>query len=237
MKRLLLFFIFITHIGYTQTEDDSALYFSEALFTHLPKYEQKSKLAYYQRDYAEAERLFDSLVNFCLSGSYMNNFKFRNLKKKEVELYNYNKPVYFITYASWCVQGKGEISALNELAKKYSKKIDFVVLYWNNYKIAKKEAKKFSEDISVVYVDETRNEGAYIVKQLKHSLGLPTCFLLSADKKVLDIRRSLFLPYDISKKESFDRNYKDIENSISQHLLEQGLEEEIELAENTILPK
>ena len=193
-------------------------------------------MAYQHRDYAEAERLFDSLVNSCLSGSTMDNFKFRDLHQKDVHLYEYEKPVYLITYASWCVPGKGEIPALNELARKYSEKVDFVVLFWDDYKTVRKEARKFSDDISVVYVDETQNGGAYVVKELKHSLGLPTCFLLSAEKKVMDIRRSLFLPYQLPKEESIDKNYQVMEDAIAQYLIKNKTTQASELADNSIAP-
>lgn len=236
MKKLLLVFLLFSGLTYSQSEKQSKLFFSEALSLHLPKYNQKASRAYAHRDYAEAEHLFDSLVNFCLSGSYMDNFRFHDLHKKAVHLYEYQKPVYLITYASWCVPGKGEIPALNELAGKYSEKIDFVVLFWDDYKTVRKEARKFSKDISVVYVDENRNDGAYVVKELKHSLGLPTCFLLSAEKKVMEIRRSLFLPYQASKEESVSKNYRVMEDAIAQYLIKDETPQASELADNSIVP-
>lgn len=193
---------------------------------HLPKYEKKAKKAYRQRDYERAENLFDSLVNNKLSGSYMNNFKFRNLRRKEIALSDFKKPVYLLTYASWCVPGKGEIPALNKLTEKYKDKIDFVVLFWDKRKTTKKLAKNYHRNISVLYVDETQNESAFVVQQLKHSLGLPTCFLLGADKEILKIQRSLFHPFQISKKESFEMNFETIDNEITTHLIPASTQEE-----------
>lgn len=232
MRKIVLLFILFSPTLFAQQKEDERLYFSEALYTHLPKYEQKAKQAYRYRDYERAEELFDSLVNFSLSGSYMNNFKFRSLKKKEVSLYDFEKPVYLITYASWCIPGKGEIPALNKMAEKYHDKIDFIVLYWDDPKIVKKKAKEFSDHINVVYVDESKNSGGFVVKQLKHSLGLPTCFLLDKEKRIEDIRRNPSSAYASSKEESFNRNFRAIEEGISTHLIPDN--DRMDLAENSI---
>ena len=40
------------------------------------------------------------------------------------------KPIFLVTYAAWCVPGKGEILALNKLAKEFHKEIEFVVIVW-----------------------------------------------------------------------------------------------------------
>lgn len=220
MVRLLLLLFLLNLATYAQAQqEEKKIFFSEALAMHLPKYEKKAKDAYRLRNYNEAQRLFDSLVEFGLNGSYMNNFKFYQLNKKQLRLYDFKKPVYFITYASWCVTSKGEIPALNELAGKYHKEIDFVVLFWDNRETSKKAAKEYNEHIKILYVDEMDNKDAFVISHLKHSLGLPTTFLLSADKKILDIRRGITHPYGRSLNESFDMNYNEIFEGIANHLL------------------
>lgn len=149
----------------------------------------------------------------------MDNFKFQGLKKKEVSLYDYKKPIFLITYASWCIPGKGEIPAINELASAYKEKIDFVVLFWDKKDKVKQLAKKFSSNISIVYVDESKNNGAYVVKQLKHSLGLPTCFLLDKDKRIREIRRSVFPSMHTEEETAYRENYIALETSISKNLI------------------
>lgn len=234
MRKILLIIIIIfcsPTLNAQLLEQGSKLYLSQALFKYLPKYTKKANAAYRHRDYKEAERLFDSLVDFSLKGSYMDDFKFYNLKKKEVSIYDFKKPVYLLTYASWCVPGKGEIPALNKLADKYHTQIDFVVLYWDSRKNVKDIAKQYSDNIQVVYVDETSNHGAFTVKQLKHSLGLPTCYIMDGNKKIMDISRKVSLPYNTSKEESYKITYQAIENNITDSLLQK---EEIELAENIL---
>jgi thiol-disulfide isomerase/thioredoxin len=223
MKRLLLLFFIIFGINIqAQSEKNDKLYFSDALVMHLPKYNKEAKAAYKYRQYEEADRLFDKFVETKLQGTYIDDFKLLNLKDKEVALYDYKKPVYLLTYASWCIPGKGEIPALNELAEKYQEKIDFVILFWDKKETAKELSKQFNSHINVLYVDETRNNHSYVVENLKHSLGLPTCYLIAEDREIMDIRRSVFHPFDISKEESFQLNYEAIDSAITNNLIEKS---------------
>lgn len=204
----------------TFSQEEDPIFFSEALSIHLPKYEEKAKQAYRFKNYERGRKLFDSLVKNGLNGSYMDNFTFYKLNSKPVSLYELKKPVYLITYATWCVSTKGEIPALNELAKKYSDRIDFVIIFWDSRKSTKNAAKEYHSSIKVLYVDELENKDAFVVKQLKHSLGLPTTFLLDGTKKILDIRRGVSHSYDKSMEESLDANYNSIYEGIANHLLQ-----------------
>lgn len=213
-----LFLLFLVIPIFAQQEENKT-FFTEALGLHLPKYKIKSEDAYAHRDYAEGVRLFDSLVEYGLNGSFMNDFHFNKLNSKEISLYDFKKPVYLITYASWCVSTEGEVPAINELANKYSDEIDFVILYWDDQKTTKKIAKSYNKNINVVYVNELNNRNAHVVSQLKHSLGLPTTFLIDKDKKILDIRRGVTHSFNKSFEESFDLNYNSIYDGIANHLL------------------
>ncbi|MCM8570786.1 redoxin domain-containing protein [Gramella jeungdoensis] len=219
MKKLLLVLLFIGPSIFSQQNLQDRTFFSEALFQHLSDYNKKADLAYRFNQYDKAKELFEDFTNKHLEGSYMDNFKFHNLKKKEVQLYDYDRPVFLITYASWCIPGKGEIPALNELAAQYKGEIDFVILFWDKREKAKELAEQFSSDVSIVYVDETENNGAYVVKQLKHSLGLPTCFLLSNDKKIMEIRRSVFPALNTDPETAYRENFIALETSISKNLI------------------
>ncbi|MDT0690232.1 thioredoxin family protein [Salegentibacter sp. F188] len=228
MRKLLLVFLLLTgYISRPQAEKDDKVYFSEALAMHLPKYEKEARNAYRVNDYERGSALFDSLVKNSLRNSYIDNFRFYNLRKKPVQLYEFKKPVYLITYSSWCVQGKGEIPAINKLANKYKDQIDFVVLFWDKFSTVKDIAKKFNKYIKVVYVDERKNSDPFIIKNLKHSLGLPNYFLISGDKRIEDIRRSVFLPYNASEEKSYELNYELIEEGISNHLITHVHKEDI----------
>lgn len=223
VRILLLIFTSFLVFKTSAQQGEEKVFFTEALALHLPKYERKAKDAYFYRDYERGKELFDSLVNFQLGGSYMDNFKFYSLKGKVTSLYEFKKPVYLITYASWCVTSKGEIPALNEMAEKYSAEIDFVVLFWDDQKAAKAAAKAYNKAITVVYVDELQNKNPYVIRMLKHSLGLPTTYLLDGEKKILDIRRGVTHYYGKSFDESLDANYNSIYDGIANHLL--GIQE------------
>lgn len=219
VRLLLLIFLLISVSPIFAQKEENKIFFSEALNMHLPKYEVKAKKAYSRKNYKEAERLFDSLVEFGLNGSYMNDFQFKKLNSKAISLYEFKKPTYLITYASWCVTTEGEIPAINELANKYSDEIDFVILFWDNQKTTKKMAKSFNKNIAVLYVNEMNNRDSNVVTQLKHSLGLPTTFLLDKDKMILDIRRGVTHVLNKSFEESFDLNYNSMYDAIANHLL------------------
>ncbi len=222
MGKLLLVFILISSTVLAQQEKlQDKSYFSEELYMHLSDYNRKADLAYRFNDYDKGKELFESFIQDHLEGSYMDDFKFQGLNKKEVNLYNYKNPVFLITYASWCIPSKGEIPAINKLASEYKDKIDFVILFWDKKDKAKELSKKFSSDISVVYVDESKNQGAYVVKQLKHSLGLPTCFLLDENKQIMDIRRSVFPSFQTEDEEAYRENYIALEASISKNLIKE----------------
>lgn len=219
VRKLLLILTFFLVQNTTFSQEEEKILFSEALTLHLPKYEKEAKKAYRNRDFEKAEILFDSLVKYGLRGSIMDDFIFYRLNKKPVSLFNFKKPVYFITYASWCITTKGEIPALNVLAEKYHDRIDFVILFWDDQKTSKNAAKSYNKHIYILYVDELDNKDAFVISRLKHSLGLPTTFLLDGNKKILDIRRGVSHSYNKSLEESLDFNYNTIYDGIANHLL------------------
>lgn len=221
MVKLLLWvsIFFIYSLPAVAQKDDLHIFFSEALSTHLKEYEKRAKAAFYDQDYVEVKRLYDSLVEHNLTDTFMDDFKFRKINSKEKSLYNFIKPVYLITYASWCVSSEGEIPAINALAAEYSDRIDFVIIFWDDQKTTKKMAKSYNEHIKVLYVNELENKHSHVISQLKHSLGLPTTFLMDGNKKILNIKRGFTHPYGKSSEESFNLNYEFIYEGIANHLL------------------
>jgi len=215
----LFLILYFTQPSFGQQEEKK-IFFSEALSQHLPKYKKKAKKAYDLKDYSLGRELFDTLVKFELNESYMDNFKFNQLNSKKISFYDFKKPVYLITYSSWCIASEGEIPALNQLADKYHDKIDFVILFWDDRRTTKQMAKAYSKNIEVLYVDEMQNNGSYVISQLKHSLGLPTTFLIDGNKKILDIRRGVTHSFEKSFEESFDLNYNSIYDGIANELLD-----------------
>ena len=83
LRLLLLFLLFLGVSGYGQQDQ---LYFSEAITLHLPKYKKHADKAYRDNDIERAEFLFDSLVDYSLKGSKMDDFRIQNLKKNIIFL-------------------------------------------------------------------------------------------------------------------------------------------------------
>lgn len=214
MQRTLLFFFIFSFLFPSYAQEDQ-ITFSEALAIHLPKYKKHADKAYRDRDIQRADNLFDSLVNYGLKGSRLDNFSVKDLKKRPVLLDEFKKPVYLTTYASWIIPTEGEIPALNKLAEKYGEQVDFVILFWDTHTTTRKLAKKYHEKITILYVDELQNNSPYVVKMMKHSLGLPTSFLLDRNKKILDIRRKVSHPFGIEFEKSFDLNYDSLSSAVS----------------------
>ena len=213
MSRLpLVLFFFLSYSVYPQQESPT---FSEAISNNLLKYKEKADKAYRQDNVLRAEFLFDSLVNNCLKGARLDNFKVKDLKNKQVDLNEFQKPVYLITNSSWIVPTEGEIPAINQLADKYHDQIDFVMLFWDNQKTAKELSQKYSKNIKILYVDELKNNSSYVVKNLKHSLGFPTSFLLDKEKQIIDIQRKVSHPYGMDFEHSLELNTRSFTKAIS----------------------
>lgn len=214
MKKLLLVLL-LSNFVFSVSAQEEKIYFSQAISTHLQKYQEKADKAYLKKDLKRADFLFDSLINYCLKGTYLDNFKVKDLDRKEVFLEEFSKPVFLITYASWLTPTEGETPALNKLAKKFKDQVDFVILFWDKYETTKDLAKRYDPAIKILYVDELQNQSSYVVKTMKHSLGFPTSFLLSSDKQIIDIRRGVSHAYGIDFEKSFDLNFTSFSEGIS----------------------
>jgi thiol-disulfide isomerase/thioredoxin len=189
MKKIysvILYFIFVS-LGFSQTEEVT---FGNALRANLKKYNIKSNIAFENYEIVKGQMLFDSLVTNHLKGTTFEDFTVRNIKKGKVKLSSYKKPLFILTYASWCIPNIGEIPALNKLAEKYAKDVQFVVLFWDKKKDVRKVAKKFNHNISVCYSHESYKNDAPIVANLKHTLGFPTSYFIDQNLKVVDIKRA-----------------------------------------------
>jgi len=214
VKKLLLLFLLISFAAQSQQIGPNRL-FSKEIGKNIKTYRQKSQLAYANNDFERADFLFDSLINNVVNESYLDNFKVRKISGRKVELYDFKKPVFLMTYASWCTPGIGEIPALNEVAKKYHKEIDFVVLFWDSKKKVRKIARNYNSKLTILYVDEKENTNCHIVETMKHSLGFPTTFFIDKSKKIVDVRRGVLHPYNEEFNISYNLNYNAFLNGIS----------------------
>lgn len=213
-RKLLYFFLLISFSALSQDIAPRNL-FSKVISENIKAYRVNSQDAYLDTNFERAEFLFDSLINNVVNGSYLDNFKVRKLSGRKIELNNFKKPIFLMTYASWCTPGSGEIPALNDIAQKHHKEIDFVVLYWDSKNKVKKATKEYNKHITIVYVDEMDNKHDHIVETLKHSLGFPTSFFIDENKMIVDVRRGVLHPYNEEYSISFELNYNSFYNGIS----------------------
>jgi len=226
-RKLLYLFLLISFSALSQDLEPKNL-FSKVIGDHIKTYRLKSQQANLDNDYERAHFLFDSLINNVINGSVMDNFKIKKISGRKIELAYFKKPIFLMTYASWCTPGSGEIPALNEVAKKYHKDIDFVILFWDKKTKVKKATRDYNRHITIVYVDETENTNDHIVETLKHSLGFPTSFFINEDKMIVDVRRGVLHHYNEDYSISFELNYNSFLNGIS--LLKNMKTEKLELS-------
>lgn len=216
--------LLITTLGFTQNYEDS---FPKAIKKHIKEYNKQIDLAYKENEIAKAQVLFDSLVSNYLVGTQFEDYTLKGFEKKKIKLSKFKKPVFILTYASWCVPSKGEFQALNKLAQKFSKEVKFVILFWDKKHAIKKIANKFNHNITVCYAHETYKNDAPIVSNLKHTLGFPTSYFLDENLKVVSIKRGGAQPDRKSSfVQAFTINYNTFREGLSSLLIGKNIKDE-----------
>lgn len=189
-------------------QEDHKTYFSEVIGKNIRTYRLASRAARYAKDDERLQFLFDSLVDHVVVGSYLDNFRVRKFGGRRIDLSYFKKPMYLITYADWCTPGSGEIPALNDLVDKNHNEIDFVVLFWGPRKTIRKIKQKLHPKITVLFVNEKENNHSFIIRRMKHSLGLPTTFLLSDEKQIINVSRLLTHHYGLPYEDSYNKHFQ-----------------------------
>ncbi len=199
---------------FSQLEEPST-YFSDAIGKNIRKYRVNARKAIVRKDEERAQFLFDSLVDNVVIGSKLDNFKVRRFPRKKIELHDFEKPIYLITYATWCVPGVGELPALNDIVDANHEEIDFVILFWGSKQKIRELRRELSRNITVLYVDEKENRNDFVIRCMKHSLGFPTTFLIDKDKTILDVRRTFFHRYGEAYSSSYNSHYQTYISGVS----------------------
>jgi thiol-disulfide isomerase/thioredoxin len=215
MGKLLLTVFLLASLPVVSQKIDGDPLFSKAIGENIRKYRVESRRAYRTRDEERAQFLFDSLVNNVVNGTLLDNFQVRKFSGRKINLHRFEKPVYLITYASWCVPNIGEIPAFNDVAKNNYKEIDFVVLFWGSKRKIRKFKKKYNKHVNIIFVDEKENKNDFAIRIMKHSVGFPTSFFISRDKKILDVRRNHLDEYDKEYTASYNANYQSYMSGVS----------------------
>lgn len=206
--RLIFTFLAFSLALQTSYSQDATVSFSTAIKNNIKKYNTQSNLEFQKGNIEKGNALFDSLVQNHLVGSRFDDYSFKCINSRKVKLSKIKKPVFIITYASWCVTNNGEIPALNKLARKYDDEAQFIVVFWDVKSDVRKIARKFNRHIKVCYANEAYQTDEDVVATLKHNLGFPTSYFLNADLEVVDIKRGgVPVPPKMAAKKAFEINY------------------------------
>jgi thiol-disulfide isomerase/thioredoxin len=215
--KFLLVILLLLSTNLTLEAQDSERLFSDAVRNNFSKFKQQSNKAYKSGDFERGQFLFDSLVQNQLVGSKFNDFTLKRVSNRKLKMSRVKKPIFLVTYAAWCVPGKGEIFALNKLAKEYSKEVEFVVIVWGKKQEVKKFSKKFSSQIEICYAHKNYKNDNEIVENMKETLGFPTCYMLDSNLQVVNIKRgAASVPFKTPNKKAIDMNYNVFKERIIQ---------------------
>lgn len=206
--RLILLFFLIVFTSQSAISQEKTILFSDAIKSNIKKYNKESDKVYQNGDIEKGQALFDSLVQNHLVGSKFDDYTFKSVNSKKVKLSKIGKPTFIITYSSWCVINKGEIAALNKLARNYNDSIQFIVVFWDTKQNMKKIGRQFNGKIKVCYANESYKNDATAVSTLKHTLGFPTSYFLNSDMEVVDIKRGgIAIPPRTPSRKAMEMNY------------------------------
>jgi thiol-disulfide isomerase/thioredoxin len=213
----IVFFVLCTgNFELHSQQDQNKTYFSQVIGKNIRAYRLASRAARYARDDQRLQFLFDSLVDHVVIGSYLDNFRVRKFGGRRVDLEHFKKPMYLITYADWCTPGVGEIPALNDIVQKNHNALDFVVLFWGPRRTIRKIKQKLHPKITVLFINEKENNHSFIIRRMKHSLGLPTTFLLSDQKRIINVSRLLTHHYGLPYEQSYNKHFQYFTQKVSQ---------------------
>lgn len=170
------------------SQDNILKYYDTEIIKHLKKFNSKNEIAIKENNSERVEFLFDSLFNTYLKDTYIRNIELRNAKSGKVKLDKIEKPILLLTKSSWHPVEENELELINNLATLYRDKISVIVLYWTDPFTAKRHVKHFNKNVTVAYVDESRNKNNNFIRAFKHSFGSPSCFLISHTKQLISIK-------------------------------------------------
>ncbi|WP_394759145.1 TlpA family protein disulfide reductase [Flavobacterium sp.] len=220
----LLISLLFVFSGNSQVDKNS---FNYVIRNNIKKYNIESNIAFENKDTEKGQILFDSLVYNHLIGTSFEDYTLKSFEKRKLKLSSFQKPIFILTYASWCIPSKGEIPALNKLAQKYAKDVQFVILFWDKKHDVKKIARKFNHNITVCYANESYKNDESIVSNLKHTLGFPTSYFLDENLKVVNIKRGGAQPDKKSTYvKAYTMNYNAFRDGLGSLLIEKNISKE-----------
>ncbi len=227
MKIILLFISFSAFTFSCYSQEQQKL-FPVVVKENIKKYNLASSRAYEKGDVEKGQFLFDTLVNNQLVGTKFQDYSLKKFSGGRLKLSSIKKPILIQTYASWCVLNKGEIPALNKLARKYSKDLKIIVVFWDRRQSMKNIATQFSSNIEVCYANENYSKDEEMVATLKYAIGFLTSYYLDENLKVIAMKKGAppQPPKRTPIKEAIKLNFDVYNEGLTNLLLKSGLKKE-----------
>ncbi|MBC7398746.1 MAG: TlpA family protein disulfide reductase [Mucilaginibacter sp.] len=184
----------------------------------IKQYILNCQKAWDNKDEKRALTYYDS-INSCINNTYLENYRFKTLTGKVIDLGRMNKPVFMTVSASWCAPCKAEIPVLNKIAEEYKEKIDFIVLFWDTPEETAKLALQYSNVINIV-PSPKRYKGddhEITISGFKHFRGFPASYMIATDKQIVKYQEGATpISYidaegkevNIGEKKAFEANYQ-----------------------------
>ncbi len=217
--------ILLFGLSFSQTEQKA---YSDAIRQNIKRYSTISERAYLVGKTDEAQYLFDTLVNNQLVGTRFNDFQFKRLYGGKLKLSSIKKPILIQTYASWCIFSKGEIPALNKLARQHAKDLQIIVVFWDKKQAAKAVAAQFNGYIEVCYANESYSKDNEVVATMKNAIGYLSSYFLNENLEVISIRKGapIQIPKKTPLKEAIRQNLEFYNKQVADLLVKSNLKKE-----------
>lgn len=204
---ILLFFCSL-YFGFAQN-NDTIIRFTSAVRVNLSEFKRHQQEALNQKDTEKAAILFDSLVQSQIVGTYFDFLSIRKINGGRFRFKKVKKPTVIFTHADWLVKNKGEVQAINKLAKEYKNKVNFVFINWIKEEAARKNSKKLNANVIVCFADEDYKYDFRMIKMMRNTLGFPTTYQMNEKRILINVEKGLgkFIPLNIPLKKAKDENY------------------------------
>jgi len=224
MKNTILLISFLAFSFSIFAQDNEEKAFPVAVKENIKKYNTACNSAYEKGDIEKGQFLFDTLVSNQLVGTKFEDYTLRKASGGKLKLSSIKKPILIQTYTSWCILNKGEIPALNKLAKKYAKDLKIVVVFWDKKQSMKAIANQFNGNIEVCYANENYNNDGEVVAVLKYAIGYLSSYYLDQNLKVVSIKKGAppQIPKKTHIKEAIQINFDNYNEGLVNLLLKSG---------------
>ncbi|MDZ4148356.1 MAG: TlpA disulfide reductase family protein [Flavobacteriaceae bacterium] len=200
--------IFISIIGFFQPSFGQLVGKSDKkLFRNskdlILKYRKDSKKYLDKNDSKKATKYADS-IRMAIVDSYIDNYDFVSVSGTIYSTKKRTKPLFLQVTASWCAPCRAEIPALNKVAEKYSDKVDFVLLFWDDKESLEKFKDRFNNRIFLVPSEEKSHTYNVVnISGFNHMMSFPTNYLIDMNNRIIDYTGGGVIPNSTDEKNPY----------------------------------